>query len=178
MSEVARSAFNAAPPGQACASSRVSWLADPALARIWQVLRRRLEDRGLRAEGRVVLTGLSREERHAASALVGRPVTTSRLTVDLAVLDAALVDRCDGGGLRAVLEEITGAPLDDRPARRAQRAADREAPYVLARELVGDAAWVDGWLDGVRRSGVLARTTDPVAAVRHAARAGRRAPHR
>ena len=46
----------------------VAWPADPALARIWQVLRRRLEDRGLRAEGRVVLTGLSREERHAAAA--------------------------------------------------------------------------------------------------------------
>src|SRR6185436_5449148 len=59
--------------------SAVSWLADPALARIWQVLRRRLEDRGLRAAGRVVLTGLSREERHAASALVGRPVTSARL---------------------------------------------------------------------------------------------------
>ena len=41
------------------------WLTDPALTRIWQVLRERLEGRGLRAEGRVVLSGLSREERHA-----------------------------------------------------------------------------------------------------------------
>jgi uncharacterized protein (TIGR02679 family) len=154
----------------------VSWLADPALVRIWRVLRRRLEDRGLRAEGRVVLTGLSREERHAASALVGRPVTTARLTVDLAALDAALARRSDAGGLRAVLEDVTGAALVDRTARRAQRAVDREAPYVLARELVGDAAWVPGWLDGVRHSGVLARTADPVAAVRHAAQALARLP--
>ena len=147
------------------------WLADPALARVWQVLRGRLEDRGLRAEGRVVLTGLSRAERHAVTALVGRAVTGSRLTVDLGELDTALAQRSGVGGLSAVLERVTGSALHDRPARRAQRAADREAPYALARALVGDAAWVDGWLDGVRRSGVLTRTGDPLAAVRRAAHA-------
>ena len=49
----------------------MSWMEDPALSRIWTVLRERLEARGRCAEGRVVLTGLSRPERHAASALVG-----------------------------------------------------------------------------------------------------------
>lgn len=150
--------------------------AEPALARIWQVLRRRLEDRGLRAEGRVVLTGLSREERHAASALVGRPVTASRLTVDLAALDAALAQRSDIGGLRAVLEAVTGVPLDDRLAERARRTSEREAPYVLARALVGEAPWVEDWLDGVRRAGILARTGDPVVAVRRSAAALARLP--
>lgn len=150
--------------------------ADAALDRIWEVLRTRLEERGLRAEGRVVLTGLSREERHAASVLVGRPVTSPRLAVDLAALDAALRQRSPIGGLRAVLEAVTGAPLDDRVARRADRASARAAPFLLARELVGDAPWVEGWLDGVRRSGVLARTGDPVAAVRHAAAALARLP--
>jgi uncharacterized protein (TIGR02679 family) len=152
------------------------WLADPDLARIWQVLRERLEGRGLRAEGRVVLSGLSREERHAAAALVGRPVTTPRLTLDLADLDATLVRRSGVGGLRAVVEQVTGSALDDRVARRAQRAAGREGPFTLARELVGDAPWVDAWLDGVRRSGVLTRTADPIAAVRRAAEALARLP--
>jgi uncharacterized protein (TIGR02679 family) len=152
------------------------WLTDPALARIWQVLRERLEGRGLRAEGRVVLSGLSREERHAASALVGRPVTSPRLTLDLADLDATLTRRSGVGGLRAVVEQVTGSALDDRVARRAQRAAGREAPFTLARELLGDAPWVDAWLDGVRRSGVLTRTADPVAAVRRAAGAMARLP--
>jgi uncharacterized protein (TIGR02679 family) len=163
-------------PAEPACRPAASWLAEPALARIWQVLRERLEDRGLRAEGRILLSGLSREERHAASSLLGRPVTTPRLTVDLAALDAALEQRSGIGGLRTVLEEVTGTALDDRPARRAQRAADREAPYVLARELAGDTPWVDGWLDGVRRAGVLARTADPVSAVRTAAQALARLP--
>ncbi len=144
------------------------WLADPALTRIWQVLRERLEGRGLRAEGRVVLSGLSREERHAVSALVGRPVTRATLVLSLADVDATLAERSGIGGLQAVLEHVTGHALDDRAARRAQRAAGREAPFTLARELVGDAPWVEAWLDGVRRSGVLARTADPAAAVRRA----------
>ena len=67
-----------------------------------------------------------------------------------------------------MLEHVTGNALDDRAARRAQRAAGREAPFTLARELVGDVPWVEAWLDGVRRSGVLARTADPTAAVRRA----------
>lgn len=151
-----------------------AWLTDPALARVWDVLRERLEARGLRAEGRVVLAGLSREERHAAAALVGRPVTTSRLTVDLADLDAGLTERSGIGGLRAVVETVTGAALRDRPALSARRAADREAPYETARDLVGadpvlaDRPWVTGWLGDVRRVGVLARTADPMSAVRHA----------
>src|SRR4051794_4975720 len=62
----------------------VSWMQDPALSRIWTVLRDRLEARGRCAEGRIVLSGLSRPERHAASALFGRPVTKDRLTIDLA----------------------------------------------------------------------------------------------
>jgi len=153
-----------------------SWLADPALARVWQVLRERVERRGLHAEGRVVLSGLSREERHAVAALVGRPVTTATLTLDLADVDASLAERSGIGGLRAVLEQVTGHALDDRVARRAERAAGREAPFTLARELVGEAPWVDAWLDGVRRSGVLSRSADAAAAVRHAAAALDRLP--
>ncbi|MGH3568573.1 MAG: TIGR02679 family protein [Pseudonocardia sp.] len=151
-----------------------AWLTDPALARVWAVLRERLEARGLRTAGRIVVTGLSREERHAVSALAGRPVMTSRLTLDLADLDAALAQRSGIGGLRAVVETITGAALRDRPGLRAERIADREAPYVVARELVetdpvlAGASWRDEWLDGVRRAGVLARTADPTSAVRHA----------
>lgn len=153
----------------------MSWLADPALARIWALLRERVEARGLRAEGRVVLTGLSRQERHAASALVGRPVTTSRLTIDLAELDAWLAGRSGVGGLVAVIETATGAPVVDRPALRTQRAIEREAPFTLARELLAEP-WVETWLDGVRSSGVLTRTADAAMAVRHAAAALSRLP--
>lgn len=147
----------------------VAWFADPALTRIWTVLRTRFEARGLRPEGRVVLTGLTRDERHAASALIGRPVTTSRLVLDLAQLDASLEQRSGVGGLAAVIEVVSGSGLTDRPAARAQRAAAREAPIVLARDLLAGRPWLAHWLDGVRGSGVLTRTSDPELAVRHAA---------
>lgn len=154
----------------------MSWLDDPALARIWGVLRERLEARGLRAEGRVVLTELTREERHAASALVGRPVTTARLPVDLARLDAELAARWGEGGLLAAVEQATGAPLRNRRALRAERLAAREAPLELARRLLDGEAWADEWLRDIRRSGLLARASDPEAAVRAAAAALRRLP--
>jgi uncharacterized protein (TIGR02679 family) len=157
------------------------WFADPALTRIWSVLRDRIETRGLSAQGRVVLTGLTREERHAASALVGRPVTASRLTIDLADLDGWLAAHSGIGGLGAVIEAATGSPMQDRHALRARREAEREAPLALARELLAASTpaveiWWDGWLDGVRRSGVLSRTSDPAAAVRHACAALARLP--
>jgi uncharacterized protein (TIGR02679 family) len=142
---------------------------DPALSRIWTVLRERLEARGRCAEGRVVLTGLSRLERHAASALVGRPVTKDRLTIDLATLDTWLEERSGVGGLVAVVEAATGTPVVDRPALRAHRTAEREAPLELARSLLADAPWREAWLDGVRRAGLLSRTSDPEEAVRVAA---------
>jgi uncharacterized protein (TIGR02679 family) len=154
----------------------MSWISDPALTRIWGVLRDRLEARGLRPEGRVVVSLRSREERHAASALIGRPVTAPRLTIDLAELDAALTRRSGVGGLRAVLEATTGGQLRDRAALRAQRAADRAAPFDLARTLMAGVPWLEEWLDGVRRSGLLTRTGDPALAVRHAAAALHRLP--
>ena len=153
-----------------------SWLTDPALTRIWRLLADRLADRGRQPSGRVVLGGLSRKERHAVSALLGRSVTTARLAVELADLDAALLARSGLGGLVAVVEAATGEPVLDRPALRARRRTDREAPLALARELLGDRPWVAGWLDAVARSGMLGRATDPLDAVRCAAAVLERLP--
>jgi uncharacterized protein (TIGR02679 family) len=154
----------------------MSWVDDPALRRVWEVLRGRLEKRGLRAEGLVVLTDLTREERHAAAGLVGRPVTDARCRIDLAELDSVLAARSGVGGLLAVLERVTGAPLKDRPGDRARRAAEREAPFARARTLMPDTPWLAGWLEGIRRAGLLSRATDPETAVRHAAAVLERLP--
>lgn len=132
------------------------------------MLRDRLEARGLRAQGRVRLTELSRVERHAVSALIGRPVTTSEVAVDLTALDQWLTQRSPLGGLLAVVEAATGSPLQNRPAHRAHQAADRDVPFAAARATVANdpvlsgRCWVPGWLDGVRRCGLLARCSDPV----------------
>jgi uncharacterized protein (TIGR02679 family) len=152
------------------------WLDDPGLRRVWEVLRERLEAKGLRVEGRIVLGGLSREERHAVSGLLGRGVTRDRVSVDLAALDADLVARSGVGGLVAVVEHATGTPLRDRPGERARNAAHREAPIELARALLPADPWLQTWIQDVRRSGVLARATDATAAVRTAAAALARLP--
>lgn len=146
----------------------MSWVDDPALTRTWQVLHRRIEDRGRLVAGTVVLTGLDRAERHAVSGLVGRAVVGERCRLDLAALDAQLAARSGIGGLLAVLEAVTGTPVRDRPGERARRSADREAPFVLARELLPEVGWREEWLDGIRRGGLLARARDPDAALRRA----------
>lgn len=153
-----------------------SWVHDPALRRVWGVVGDRFSERGLQAHGRVVVGGLDRAERHAVSALLGHSVTTGRVSVELAALDASLLERSGIGGLAAVLEAVTGSAPRDRPADRAQRADDREAPFALARELVPDAPWRAEWLDGVRRSGLLGRASDAPTAVRRAAAALARLP--
>jgi uncharacterized protein (TIGR02679 family) len=155
-----------------------SWLDDPALGRVWNVLRERLEARGLRVEGRVVLHGLGREERHAVAGLLGRSVIRERVSVDLAALDADLEARSGIGGLLAVVEHATGAPLRDRPSDRARHAARRDAPMELARTLLEGEPWLEDWLHDVRRAGLLSRATDATAAVRTAAAALARLPGR
>ncbi len=153
-----------------------NWLDDPGLRRVWEVLRERLEARGLRAEGRVVLGGLSREERHAVAGLLGRGVTRERVGVDLAVLDTDLAARSGLGGLVAVVEHATGRPLRDRPGDRARHAAQRDAPVELARTLLAGRPWLEAWIEDVRRSGLLSRATDATAAIRTAAAAMARLP--
>jgi uncharacterized protein (TIGR02679 family) len=155
---------------------KAGWLDDPGLRRVWEVLRDRLEARGLRPEGRVVVGDLSREERHAIAGLLGRSVIRERVGIDLAGLDAELAARSGIGGLVAVVERATGAPLRDRPGERAQHAAQRDVPIELARTLLAGMPWLEAWLEDVRRSGLLARATDAAAAVRTAAAAIVRLP--
>lgn len=130
------------------------WLADPALAPVWARLRDRLEARGLEATGRVVLDLPERAQRHAVSGLLGRAVTRSRASIDLAELDERLRERSGVGGLVAVLTTVDGAPPRDRVAARAQRRAGREQPLALALSLV-DTAWAEEWVAGLRRTGLL-----------------------
>ncbi len=162
-----------AQPLRSAAPPIPDWLADPALSRLWEAVRGRLERSHLAPAGRVVLTGLRRAERHAMSNLFARPVVTDRVSVDLAELDRVLVLRSPYRGLAETVEAVTGQPLRDRRAERSAAAAAREAPFALARELLAAPAfagitWGEAWLAGVRRSGLLARTDNAARAVRDA----------
>jgi uncharacterized protein (TIGR02679 family) len=145
-----------------------SWLCDPALAGVWARVRDRLEAGGLAARGRTSVDVVSRGERHALAALLGRPVTRARVSLDLAELDGRLRERSGIGGLVDVLPKVTGSPLVNRPGRHAERAARREEPLELARRLV-DGPWVEEWLAGLRRTGLLSRRDDATGVVRAAA---------
>jgi uncharacterized protein (TIGR02679 family) len=147
-----------------------AWLAEPALSRVWEAARGRLERNHLAALGRVVLTGLTRDERHAIGGLLARPVVADRVTIDLAELDQALARRSPYRGLAQTVVALTGRPVCDRRAERSAAAASREAPFALARDLLTARmfAWDEAWLGGVRRSGLLARTDDACGVVQRA----------
>jgi uncharacterized protein (TIGR02679 family) len=149
-----------------------AWLADPALSRLWDAARARLERSHLTPGGRVTLADLRREERHALGDLLARPIVTDRVTVDLTELDQVLTRRSPCRGLAQTVVAVTGQPLHDRRAERSAAAAAREAPLALARELLAaaliDVDWGETWLAGVRRSGLLTRGDDATAEVRQA----------
>ena len=127
------------------------WVADPALAPVWQRLRASLQ----RGAATARLTGLDRDTRHALGGLLGRPVTGA-VTITLGDLDAVLRHRA-GMSLRAVVEHLTG-PLPDRAA----VAAARQAPLDLL------AAVDPEWSARVRASGILSRSPDALTLVTQA----------
>jgi hypothetical protein len=160
----------ASTPERTAVSRPVSgWWAAGALGRVWNTVADRLERNGLRPAGSVVVEAWDRQERHALGDLLGWPVTSKRVSIDLAALDERLRSRAGLSLLEAVVA-VRHEPLVDRPARRAEHAARREAPFVAAREWMAarpglDWPWLEAWFDGLRRDGVLTRDMDPVALI-------------
>jgi uncharacterized protein (TIGR02679 family) len=144
------------------------WVADPALGPAWERIRTRFERGGLEPQGYVVLRPVTREERQALAALLGRPTVRDRQRVALDELDVRLRERSGAGGLLEVLARVTGSVPLDRPAHRAERDAVREAPLSLALELVKEP-WSQDWVAGLRRTGVLTARPAAEQVVRDAA---------
>ncbi|MQA97230.1 MAG: TIGR02679 family protein [Streptosporangiales bacterium] len=143
------------------------FLGGPALARLWDVVAERLQRTGLQAQGRVRLSAPAPEERAELALLLCGVRHTGDVTVDLAVLDAKLRDSPAGCGLVEVTEALRG-PLVDRPARRAQRDAERSRIWAGARQALAAAgiqssAWAETWLDEIRRGGSTGRLRPQVA---------------
>lgn len=148
------------------------WWRPPALDGVWETLADRLERRGLDASGRVVLRDLARDERHALADLLGRPVPTARVTVDLGALDTRLDERA-GRDVVSACAEAVGRPLVDRRAAAAERRQRTEAPHHAARAWLAehpdvDWPWVEHWLTRLRTGGVLGRDADATSTVRSA----------
>ena len=138
------------------------YLSAPSLQPLWRALRERLERTGHAVRGTITVpVGDDGADRLAG--LLGRPVPAAGpARVRLAELDAALRSSAAGRGLAAVVAELTGGPLRDRPAERDATRAGREQLWAeLDRLLVTHGLagrdWVRPWTDWLHRGGVLTR---------------------
>jgi hypothetical protein len=91
----------------------------PGYRRLLAAARRSLERTGGSLDGSVSVLAPDDAERKAIIGITGqyRDAGVTRLTVRLADLDAAARE-AGSGGLAALLAELAGAPLRDRPAMR------------------------------------------------------------
>jgi len=125
----------------------------------------RLERNGLQARGRITVTGLERDERHALGGMLGRVLASDTCRIDLSSLDERLRAR-SGEGLVRASERVLGRALVDRPAQRQARGDQREAPFAEARSWLEEhpdqlQEWTEVWLATLRRDGLLMRDPDP-----------------
>jgi uncharacterized protein (TIGR02679 family) len=125
----------------------------------------RLERNGLQARGRITVTGLERDERHALGGMLGRVLASDTCRIDLSSLDERLRAR-SGEGLVRASERVLGRGLVDRPAQRQARGDQREAPFAEARSWLDEhpdqiQEWTEVWLATLRRDGLLMRDPDP-----------------
>jgi uncharacterized protein (TIGR02679 family) len=142
-------------------------LAAPSLAPMWTVLRERLERTGHAIRGAIV-TDLDEDGADRLGGLLGRNLQRGTFRVQLADLDVALRSSAAGRGLVAVVAELTGGALRDRPAERAQSQAGREQLWahldaLLVAAGLADQDWVAPWTDWLHRGGVLTRLSAPAA---------------
>ncbi len=138
-------------------SSRLrSTLGDPALARLLEALRRRLE-LGRPLTGALTLSNATETERHALDNLLGRRTTSGEsLRIDLDLLAATLADAdlCDT--LREGVEALLG-PVRDR---RADEETNERAWTAVREQAASDfACWpaLGSWLDELFDTGSLKR---------------------
>jgi uncharacterized protein (TIGR02679 family) len=138
-----------------------AYLSAPSLQPLWPVLRDRLERTGHAIRGSITVD-LGDDGAEQLSGLLGRPVHAGTAQVKLAALDAVLRSSPAEQGLVAVVADLTGGPLRDRPAERSKAHARREQLWAeLDRQLAGHSLagqdWTRPWTDWLHRGGVLTR---------------------
>jgi uncharacterized protein (TIGR02679 family) len=138
-----------------------AYLSAPSLQPLWPVLKERLERTGHAIRGAVVVD-LDDDGADRLSGLLGRPTRAGTIDVKLAALDAALRSSPAQQGLVAVVAELTGGPLRDKPAERNKAHAHREQLWaeldlLLAGHGLASQDWTRPWTDWLHRGGVLTR---------------------
>jgi hypothetical protein len=120
----------------------LAFLAQPALGRVWTVVRRRLEGNGVQPQGSIRLADLDAAEREAVSLLMGRRIGIGSCTIRLAELDARLRATAAGCSLVAALEHL-GPPLTDRRGDRDTGRQARAAVWTAAEQAVAGSPLAD-----------------------------------
>jgi len=138
-----------------------AYLSAPSLQALWPALRDRLERSGHAIRGAITVD-LDDGGADQLSGLLGRPVRAGPTQVKLAALDAALRSSPAERGLVAVVAELTGGPLRDRPAERNKIHARREELWdeldrLLAGHGLADQDWTRAWTEWLHRGGALTR---------------------
>ena len=138
-----------------------NWLAQPALARLWDGLRERLQRNGLAIRGRLVIAEPSHAERQALGLLMGRAYSSAAVSIALPELDERLRSGAAECGLTAVVAELRG-PLTNRPAGQDARRSARQQAFAAAQDALTAAAmddtpWATPWLAEIRKGGTLSR---------------------
>jgi len=144
------------------------YLLAPSLRAMWAGLRDRLERNGHAVRGTLDVQ-VDDDGADRLSGLLGRPVRTGTAQIRLAELDEALRSSAAGRGLPAVVADLTGATLRNRPAERDAARANRvqvwaQLDLLLAKHDLAEQDWARPWSEWLRRSGLLTRLPTPKAA--------------
>ena len=137
------------------------YLLAPSLRPLWSALRERLERTGHAIRGSVSVP-LDDDGADRLSGLLGRAIPARQIRIRLVDLDASLRSSAAERGLVAVVAELTGGPLRNRPAERDAAHAARQRLWVhldllLAKHNLAAQEWVPPWEEWCRRGGLLPR---------------------
>ena len=137
------------------------YLLAPSLRPLWSALRERLERTGHAIRGSVSVP-LDDDGADRLSGLLGRAIPARQIRIRLVDLDASLRSSVAERGLVAVVAELTGGPLRNRPAERDAAHAARQRLWVhldllLAKHNLAAQEWVPPWAEWCRGGGLLPR---------------------
>jgi uncharacterized protein (TIGR02679 family) len=147
------------------------YLLTPSLQPLWSGLRERLERTGHAIRGTISVP-LDDDGADRLSGLLGRPLPVGKARIQLADLDTSLRSSVAGRGLVAVVAELTGGPLQNRPAERDAARVGRQRLWahldlLLTEHNLVAQGWVPQWTQWCRRGGLLIRlpTADAITTV-------------
>jgi hypothetical protein len=137
------------------------YLLTPSLQPLWSGLRERLERTGHALRGSLSVP-LDDDGADRLSGLLGRAVPAGETRIRLVDLDTSLRSSVAGCGLVAVVADLTGGPLRNRPAERDAARAGRQRLWahldlLLTEHNLATQEWVPQWTEWCRRGGLLTR---------------------